>query len=489
MQAAAIEAHLANRFDEAADLYRAVLASHPEDADALNLLALVERERGNLATAPELSGAARARFEHPTFLDNLAVSFLVSAGRFEEAAIVNRRLVTANPKDPGGINNLGLLAHLNGYIDEAAYHYERAITIDPDFEEPRLNLLVLQLETGHAEAAETQARRVIEADPGHGRARLGLSHALFIQGRWAEAWAEYQHRPIRAVAPPGHAVPPWNGEPLDGRRFLVVGEEGLGDHIQFARYAARLRARGASAVIVAAPKALHRLLLRMEGIDAVTDDVGESQGAEAWAPLMSLPLHFATNLENLRETLPRGLPYLRLDGASAPDRQTPLQVGIFWAGYGAVVPRELVRIDSQRSMELQQLLPLLLDEGLRDKVVWTILQRDRRPDYLEPLAVSAGWRDPFGSGAAGRPEDMLDTARIIAGLDLVIGVDSALIHVSGALGRPTWMMDRWNHCWRWRHGATDSDWYPGVLRIFRQQTAGDWAPVVAAVRDALARLT
>jgi tetratricopeptide (TPR) repeat protein len=521
-QAAAINLHRAGRLDEAAELYRAVLARDPGYADALNLLSLVERDRGDLPVAADLSRAAVARFEHPVFLDNLgvilvemgdlsgaeaayrrgleidphdiallrdAVSLLVMSTRFEEAAALVGRLLAVSPDDPHGVNSLGLLAHMQDRLREAEFYYERAISLDPSSSKARINLLVLRLEIRQPQAAEELVSQIAVTDPEYRRARFCLSEALLLQGRWSEAWPHFEYRQGVPVPAAARAVPSWEGEPIVGKRFLIIGEAGLGDHIQFARYAALLKARGAARVIVTAPVALHRLLLRADGIDEVTDDPNDPRGADVRAPLMSLPLHFGTTLDTLRETLPRGLPYIHLEAEQAPSRAgaAPLRVGVFWAGFSAWPA--LARLDFQRSMSLHQLLPLMLAPDLRDKIAWTVLQRDRRPAYLEGLVGAAGWTDPFGSRTVEAPRDLADTAQIMADLDLVIGVDSALIHLSAALGRPTWMLDRWNHCWRWRPGATDSDWYPEVLRIFRQQTAGDWAGVVAAVHDALAALT
>jgi len=280
------------------------------------------------------------------------------------------------------------------------------------------------------------------------------------------------------------------GEPLEGKSILVLGEWGIGDHIQFARYAALLKARGAGQVIFGAPKLLTRLLTRIDGVDRATDDMTQATDADLWAPLMTLPSLFATTPETLKETLPRGLPYIRLKSGRRPRRakDAPLKVGIFWAGGHHDGPLDIARIDAQRSMDLARVLPLMFADELCGRIAWTILQKDRRPDYLTDMARAAGWTDPFAEDGPSPPADLLDTAEIIAELDLVIGVDSALIHLAAGLNVPTWMIDRANHCWRWRPGRADSDWYPGVLRIFRQETLGDWEPVLTRVRRALAEM-
>jgi Flp pilus assembly protein TadD len=520
---AALAAHQAGRLDDAALGYRAVLARDPDHADALNLLALAERARGNLDEAVTLSRRAVALFEHPTFLDNLGV-ILMDAGdeagaeaafkrgleldpthimllrdlgilyvamkRIEEAAICNHRLLRVSPRDLQALSELGGMAHLRQRHLEAEHHYAEALAIDPTFQEAKLNLASLYLDTQRPEAAERLCREVLARAPDHGRARFSLAGALLAQERWPEAWPYFEVRDALPVAPPPQARR-WMGEPLAGKAILVLGEWGIGDHIQFARYAALLKARGAGEVIFGAPRALIRLLTRIDGIDRATDDMTRATDADLWAPLMTLPSLFGTTPETLKETLPRGLPYIRLDRPRAAGRRgkgARLKVGIFWAGGHHDGPLDIARIDAQRSLELPRVLPLMLADELKDRVTWTVLQRDRRPDYLTDMARAAGWNDPFVSGAPSPPTDMLDTAEIIAGLDLVIGVDSALIHLAAGQNIPTWMIDRANHCWRWRPGREDSDWYPGVLRIFRQESLGDWEPVLTKVRMALGDL-
>jgi len=520
---AALAAHQGGRLDDAALGYRAVLDRDPHHADALNLLALVERERGNLVEAATLSRRAVALFEHPTFLDNLGV-ILMDAGdqagaeaafkrgleldpnhlmllrdlgilyvamkRIEEAAICNHRLLRVSPRDPQALSELGGMAHLRQRHLEAEHHYAEALAIDPKFQEAQLNLASLYLDTQRPEGAERLCREVLARDPGNGRARFSLAGALLAQERWPEAWPYFEVRDALPVAPPPQAQR-WLGDPLKGKTIIVLGEWGIGDHIQFARYAALLKARGAAKVMFGAPTLLTRLLERVDGVDKVTHDMTQASEAALWAPLMTLPALFGTTPETLKDTLPEGLPYIRLEHPRRPARRAkdaPLKVGIFWAGGHHDGPLDIARIDAQRSLDQAQVLPLMFAAELQGRVAWTILQKDRRPDYLTDMARAAGWTDPFAEDGAAAPADMLDTAEIIARLDLVIGVDSALIHLAGALNIPTWMIDRGAHCWRWRPGREDSDWYPGVLRIFRQETLGDWEPVLARVRAALGEM-
>ncbi len=203
---------------------------------------------------------------------------------------------------------------------------------------------------------------------------------------------------------------------------------------------------------------------------------------------MSLPGLFRTEVGTIAEATPPNFPQFHLPTPTrpAPQAKAPLEVGLFWAGRAWSDRGDLKRVDTLRSLTFEQILPLLKAPALKGRVRWTLLQRDRRPEGLARFAEIEGWRDPFGLPTAEQPQDFLDTAQIMAGLDLVIGVDSALIHLAAGLGRPTWMMDRFAHCWRWVGDREDSDWYP-TLRIFRQSRPEAWPEVVSSLTAALRR--
>jgi hypothetical protein len=332
--------------------------------------------------------------------------------------------------------------------------------------------------------------------PDHPVTRINLSFVALGKGDFAEGWRLFESRYdhgggecLPALAP---GIRRWTGEPLAGRHLLVYGEQGFGDQLQFVRYAQMATRAGAARVSVAVAPELVRLFRLAPGLDEIVPIQPDTPAvpADYWVRMMSLPGLFGTEAATIGEATPPDFPQFHLTAAPRrtppPNAKAPLEVGVFWAGRAWTERGDLKRVDTLRSLTFEQILPLLTASALRGRVNWTLLQKDRRPEGLARFADIEGWRDPFGLPAADQPRDFLDTAQIMAGLDLVIGVDSALIHLAAGLGRPTWMMDRFAHCWRWVGDREDSDWYP-TLRIFRQSRPGAWPEVVAKITARLRR--
>jgi hypothetical protein len=259
---------------------------------------------------------------------------------------------------------------------------------------------------------------------------------------------------------------------------LVVQEEGLGDTLQFLRYLPLLAERGAR-VAVAVPPELTRLIRTVPGVIDVPAGDAPVPKHDFHCSFNGLPRAFETTLE----TIPCAVPYLAADPALVTRwaRRLPaiqaLRVGLAWAGQARPWLPGFVGVDQRRSTDLATLAPLAAVSGVR----FVSLQKGgaapeaRTPaDALDLLDVMAEVRD------------FADTAAIVANLDLVISVDTSVVHLAGAMGKPVFLLDRYDNCWRWLSGRDDSPWYPS-LRIFRQSRPGEWAPVIARVAAALAR--
>ena len=303
---------------------------------------------------------------------------------------------------------------------------------------------------GDFETAEAWFRKALALDPDFALARASLGAALLGQGRLAEGFRE--HDAWRRVADPGLRAAPdvglplWSGEPLAGKGVLVWGEEGFGDQIMHARFAALVREAGAEVIWVCHP-AMARLVREGLGMAAVAGKGALAiEGADYVAPSSRLPLVFMQTL-----SAPPPAPYLRLP---TPNRVEGLSLGVMTRGN----PDH----DNDRNRSLPREAAAELT-GL-------------------PGAVSLA---PEETGA----RDFWDTAGIIAGLDLVITVDTAVAHLAGALGKPVWVLLPAIGCdWRWLRNRSDSPWY-GSMRLFRQRTPGDWTDVVAEVRAALSQMS
>jgi len=262
-----------------------------------------------------------------------------------------------------------------------------------------------------------------------------------------------------------------------GRRVLLFAEQGLGDSLQFLRYVPMAAAVGAE-VFVEVPASLRRLAATLPGGARVVAEGEAVPPHDLAVPLLHLPWAFGTTLD----TIPAAIPYFTADPAQVGAWQTRLaglpgrKVGLVWAGDPR--PDDVVshRTDRRRSFRLAQLAALAQVPG----VSFVSLQKGHGAAQTAappPGMVLHDWTGELG--------DFADTAALMQALDLVISADTSPLHLAGALGRPVWLMDRYDSCWRWLRGRNDSPWYP-TLRRFRQNSPGDWGEVAGRVAQALA---
>ncbi|MBP7340047.1 tetratricopeptide repeat protein [Niveispirillum sp.] len=394
--------------------------------------------------------------------------------RYGEAIDAYRRALVLMPDEAAVLNNLGLALSQTGERDEeAAAWLHRAVRLKPDFADAWVNLALLERNRNRIDAALVLCRRALAEDGGHAEAHTLLGTCLLLKGEMRAGFAAYEWRKkLREFRAPPHAYPSpsWTGGDPAARTLLLHDEQGLGDGIQFARYAPLLAARGARvAVECAAP--LLRLFATLPGVDSVVATGQPLPTHDAHVPLLSLP-HL------LGETaVPAFAPYLSAEPALAEcwaarlAGDDGLKVGLVWAG------NPEFKDDRRRSPGLAALLPLLSVPGVR----FFALQKGGGRADLDRLAGRLGARfTDLGPEIA----DFADTAAIMTNLDLIISSCTAPAHLAGALGRPVWTILPLNADWRWRESGHQTDWYPSMT-LFRQERAGDWAPVVARVRDAL----
>jgi tetratricopeptide (TPR) repeat protein len=373
------------------------------------------------------------------------------------------------------INHGAFLARLQR-LDEAQAQYLRALAIDARSAPAWSNLAALHAQAGRFEEAEICCRRGLSIDGGHAKAHVNLAYLCLRQGRFEEGW---QHHRWRSLPYAGQVLGPgprWCGETLAGRSLLMGPEGGYGDMIQFCRYAPLLKARGARRVVLVCQPELCSLLAAADGIDEVLGFDAPLPACDFWVPLLSLPDLCGTRLD----TIPATIPYLAtpapVSPARAPGPAGPaLRVGLAWLGN----PHHAN--DRERSIHAAEVLEPL---GEVQAVQWVELQRGADAPHWGALR-----RRLRMEPARAADRDFVRTAALIDGLDLVISVDSAVAHLAGALGKPCWVLLPWQMTdWRWLTDRSDSPWYPGVMRLFRQPARGAWAPVVDAVIAALRRL-
>lgn len=466
--------------ERAAAAYGEALALHPDFADALFNFASLHARRGQRAEA--IACYRRALELQPgnaAALTNLG-NLLRDAGRRHEAADCYRRAIALAPQLAEAHSNLGNVLADDGALDEAIAAYRRAVALRPSFAEGHSNLANALMQRGAVAEADASLREALRLDPRSSHARLNHAHLKLLQGDYEAGWRDYEARfeekALSSVYAALHKraallkdVPRWNGEPPAGRRLLVWTDQGLGDSLMMLRYLPRLEF---GQVLVYCEPELARIVEHLPGMSAVirsTDPLPFGR-FDCHVPIMSLPLAFGTRLT----TIPAEVPYLAVPERLKKEWREKLQqlarprIGLLWAG-GALYPRNRLR-----SIRLAQLEPVMRSR----KASYVSLQKGDEARQ----ARETGW--PI---ADFMPEcrDLMDTAAIVSQLDLVVGVDSAVTHLTGALGVPMLMMNRFESEWRWLLGRADSPWYPS-LRVFRQPRPGDWESVVRDVARALA---
>ncbi|MBF0506839.1 MAG: tetratricopeptide repeat protein [Nitrospirae bacterium] len=398
-------------------------------------------------------------------------------GMTENAEFYYRRSIALNASYSQTHLNFGVfLANLKRF-EEAEAAYNRAIMLNPESPAAWSNKGALYTCMRREEEAEQCLRAALNLDAGYTKARFNLSYLLLRQGRFEEGWYCLESRKWYGPMAAYFACPRWQGEDISGKSLLIGIEAGHGDMIQFCRYAGVLKAQGVSQITMICHPALKTLFTTLDGVDTVIscDEKIPVSGWDFWTPPLSIPYYCKTRIDSI----PADIPYLQ----ALPDRiakwksfipADDVRVGLVWRG------SPNFENDADRSIPgLNLLAPLWAVSNVR----FISLQKGAGEDEAgrPPAGLSL---IHLGSGMA----DFADAAAIVASLDLVICVDTAIAHLAGALGKPCWvLLPDYKTDWRWLTGRKDSPWYPGVMRLFRQPEMGNWTAVIAEVGVALER--
>jgi tetratricopeptide (TPR) repeat protein len=473
----AMQHHRAGQLQEAKSIYLQILNQNPNQVDALNLLGALAGQVGQqehgialLRRAIELSPDYHAAYY------NLGMA-LAAVGDVEGGIAAYRRVAALRPDWPPGFNGLSNLLRKTGRLDEALAAAKEAVRVDREYADGYNNIGAALNEMGRVAEALVEYRRALALKPGATVARMNAAVAMLQLGDLERGLPEYEWRwklrpEIKML--PG---PQWRGEELGGKTILLYGEQGMGDTIQFVRYAPLVASRGGK-VLLQCHDELLRLLEGVPGVHKVYPATKPSPLYHVQCPLMSLPLAFGTRLE----TIPAPPDYLKADPAlaqrwgdklranvEAETASATLRVGVAWAG------RADHNNDRNRSMQLTQLAPLFDATNI---ALYSLQKGERGMDAV-PAAGRGKWLDYTAD-----LHDFAETAALVSHLDLVISVDSAVVHLAAAMGKPTWVMIPFVPDWRWMMKGDVSPWYP-TIQLFRQSAIGDWASVVQRVREAL----
>jgi tetratricopeptide (TPR) repeat protein len=449
----------------------ALRADHPE---ACNSLGDVLRQLHRPAEA--LLAFERSILIKSSYIDALInrAETLLELDRAADAFAEYDRLRAAYPDSADLFNSLGNTAHALGRYDEALAWYAKALSIDPKHRHAMSNAGTTLQTTGRFDAALERFAQAVAIKPDFAEAHLNAGRCRLEAGDYAGGWPLYEWRWKTVQGVPGRRSfpqPLWLGDgDVAGKTVLVWAEQGFGDMLQSVRYAPLVAARGARVVLLVPPQ-LRPLFARIGGVSDVVAYGADLPAFDLHCPMMSLPLACGTTLE----TVPANMPYLHADSARVAawrERLSVLpglKVGLVWAGSHRYL------LDRRRSMTLAQMAPFAT---VRD-VTFVSLQKDEPALQAREPPAGLTLRD-----WTGELDDFDDTAALITALDLVISVDTAVVHLTAGLGKPVWVLNRYDTDWRWLQGRDDSPWYPSV-RLFRQVQPGDWGCVVERVRAEL----
>lgn len=463
------------RLQEAEASYLRALELNPEYANAHSNLGSVLLDQGKPSDAE--ASCRRALEIQPEFASahyNLG-NALRDQGRLDEAEASYRAALDLKPDFTSAHHNLGDALRDSDRAEEAVASYRRALQLVPGSAGTNIDLGTALQAQGKLDEAEASYRRALQIEPNHGLGHYNLALLLLLRGELAEGWAEHewrwrtrQMRRFERRFP----QPQWDGRDLAGGTILLHAEQGMGDAIQFVRYASFVASK-AGRVILECKPVLADLLRSVDGIDEVVASGSDLPSFDVHCPLLSLPRLHGTTLE----TIPALPQYIapnpakvsawakRLDG---PD----LKVGLVWAGN----PKHLN--DRNRSLDAKYL------QGFAEMgSSFFSLQVGARSADLETLSVPSAITD-----LAPHLTDYGETAAAIANLDLVICVDTSVAHLAGALGKPVWVLLPYVPDWRWLLEREDSLWYASA-RLYRQDVSRDWQPVLDRIRTDLRSLS
>ncbi|HEY2628866.1 MAG TPA: tetratricopeptide repeat-containing glycosyltransferase family protein [Usitatibacter sp.] len=466
------------RYDEALDWARRSAAARENPAtDLVVAQALDKLDRPDeaivvldalLAKDPRLSTAIEGRGV-----------MLLRVNRANEALVAFERVLMMEGESATRLSNKAVALHRMGRFDEAVGVSQRALELDPERRDEAYNLAAVLLEMLRTDEAMEILKRVSKRYPNDADLGWNLAIGHLLRGELVEGFAAYEHRFLcdafgwRKPAP-DFSRPRWSGrESLAGKSILLFAEQGLGDSIQLLRYVPRVASMAAQ-VLLRLPGALVPLLKDLPPNCRWVSESEPPPMTDFQCPIMSLPNAFATTLE----TLPAIVPYLTADPARVQAWRVRLEalgksprVGIVWSGNASnpndrnrSIPLETFRRIAAPGVQFVSLQPEVRASDRAAYNAWTGLAR-------------------FGEEL----KDFADTAALVSALDLVVTVDTSVAHVTGALGRPVWILLPHYPDWRWLLGRDDSPWYPS-MRLWRQPVPRDWPAVLDAVRGGLERV-
>jgi tetratricopeptide (TPR) repeat protein len=460
-----------DQYEPSAAAYREALRIDPNIAEAWSNLGSCLCAAGKHPEAVDaLEKATGLRPDFAQAWINLATALRL-AGKPERAVDAGRKAVALQPAHPAALLALGSALQAAGQIDEAALLFGKAVALQPGLSTARVNLGSALWKQGHSQQAMESLNRAIQLNPSDASAHYHRALALLSLGQYDQGWAEYEWRfrdPELIAAQPQLAGPRWTGEDISGKTILIYCEQGLGDAIQFVRFLPLVALRSAKIILQCSPL-LVRLFRSLPGIAQVISRDEPPPPYDLQAPLMSLPfiLRIGGSIPNKVPYLHAEAPHVRQWAQRLAASGTKVKIGVAWAGNPNHVD------DRNRSIPFASFAKLFDIDA-----TWVSLQKGAMAKDAAGHPRLLDWTEELS--------DFEDTAALIENLDLVISVDTAVVHVAAALGKPTWVLLPYVAHWGWLRETENSPWYP-TIRLFRQRAPREWSHVLSCVREALSR--
>ena len=461
--------HIQGDTEGAIDLFKRAIELDPNQISAhINLGNTFLRQEDLDGATNAYTLALRIDSNSHEALNGLA-STKMKNNNFEEASNLFKRALANSQNQPETLCNYGILLRNQGKFEESEKTLRKALKIKPKSVEFHINLGNTLKSRRKLDDAMESYQQAISLDPNNADAHWNKAQILLMLGNLEEGWREYEWRTKCSefqllIWRPGG--PTWDGSDLNKKTILIYCEQGFGDSIQFIRYAQLIKKLGARIIVKCQPK-LKSLFETMPEIERTITRSDKTTAYHFQASILSLPYLIKTT----PETIPSEVPYLFLpekkyDGLI---RNGKLNVGIVWSGSPSH------KNDQHRSMSLKNFQPLFDAKNFN---FYSLQFGERNQDI-----ISFGFTDVLKS-----LEEDLDgfwaTALVLKKLDLIISVDTSTAHLAGALGKPVWNLLSFVPDWRWMLDREDSPWYPS-MRLFRQNTPGDWLSVIKNVKYAL----
>ena len=479
---------------------------HSNEADSLHRSGVSAYQNGDLKTALELVlKAIEINSNVPKYYNTFGV-ILAQAGREQVAIKAYRKAIKLDNNYEVAYNNLGNCLQKQNKYAESIEYYARAIKLNPDYAEAYNNLAAalhkfgnskaaienchkaIKLKENYAEAYNTLAAalqaeqrfdeaiecydKTVEYAPDYAEAYYSRGMLYLCHGEFAKGWDDYQWRlkTERTKVTLRYDKPWWQGENFQGKTLLVQAEQGFGDSIQFVRYLPMVKERGGTVILAEKPE-LIGLFRNLEGIDDLVDTRKVAEGNikyDLYVTLLSLPAIFGTKIDSI----PARIPYLSAEASKIAfwhdkTKTDAFKIGIVWAGNPTHAN------DHNRSCTLKNFTRLAKIEN----VTLFSLQKDSAIEQLNNWPEDLELID-FGQ----KFEDFTDTAAAIENMDMTISVDTAVIHLAGAMGKTAWLLIPYEPDWRWMLNRQDCSWYP-TIKLFRQKEYGNWEELFHRVAD------